>query len=109
MARQFKPGDLAVITQDTPGCEANVGRVVEILGCSDAGLYGDRSAWRISPVTDDLYVVEFAHGDETRFRFMERGETGVAHPGDWLMPASPDELDSANGNGAHESERRTNP
>lgn len=85
MHKCFNPGDLAVITYDTPGCEANVGRVVEILGASTVGLYGDRTAWRISPVTDDLYVVEYGREGETLFRFMQGGETGVAHPEDWMM------------------------
>lgn len=103
MAKRFNPGDLAVITYDTPGCEANIGRVVEILDESTGGLYGDRLAWCISPVTDDLYVVEFDQGDETHFRFMEQGETGVVHPEDWMMPVK-----SENGTNPIETERREN-
>jgi hypothetical protein len=83
METRCKPGDLAMIKYDVPGCEANVGRLVIVNG-PPAIDYKGQLTWLIMPVTPEPYVIDSPSTGV--FRFMEYGEQGIEHPDDWMTP-----------------------
>lgn len=86
MSARCKPGDLAVILYDLPGCERNIGRLVIVRGPSAID-YKGQLTWLITPVTPDPYIIDNPASGE--FRFMEPGELGIEHPDDWMLPVHP--------------------
>ncbi len=77
-----KPGDLAIILNDLPGGETNIGRVVEIFGpleqTEDIG-----PTWLIVPVSRAEYAVHKNHGIVRMV--VGRGHL-IEHPDAWMMP-----------------------
>lgn len=83
MTTRCKPGDLAMITNDVPGCEDNIGRVVLVRG-PDAIDYKGQLTWLITPIGDEPYIVDIP--SINGFRVMGPEETNVEHPDDWMTP-----------------------
>lgn len=83
METRCKPGDLAMINHDVPGCEANVGRLVIVSG-PPAIDYKGLLTWLIMPVTPEPYVIDDPLTGV--FRFMDYQEDGIEHPDDWMTP-----------------------
>jgi hypothetical protein len=77
-------GDLAMITRDEPGCEANVGRIVRILRmpawhCEELGW-----VWQVRPVTSRAF---YCVGENGQARLAPGW--GMTHPDAGLMPITP--------------------
>jgi len=93
MSTRCKPGDLAMIVRDMPGCENNVGRLVAVRGPAAVD-YKGQLTWLITPISAEPYIVDIPSTGE--FRLMEPGESTIEHPDDWMIPiALPDNLDEA--------------
>lgn len=88
MPTRCKPGDLAVIRYDVPGCEANIGRIV-LIRPPAAIDYKGQLTWLITPITPEPYIVDNPYTSE--FRFMEYGESDIEHPDDWMIPIRPED------------------
>ncbi len=88
MTTRCKPGDLAIIVQDVPGCEDNIGRIVAVRGPSAID-YKGQLTWLITPLSDEPYIVDIPaiHG----FRVMQVDEDQIEHPDDWMVPIRPEE------------------
>jgi hypothetical protein len=82
MALRCKPGDLALIIRDEPGCEVNIGRLVRVEGSLRQCRLGAYH-WLIKPVSPAPYAVlnpsRVALQDPQHF-------TDVEHPDLWLLP-----------------------
>jgi hypothetical protein len=91
MSTRCKPGDLAVILYDIPGCESNIGRIVAVRGPAAID-YKGQLTWLITPVTPEPYVIDNPATGE--FRPMEPGETRIEHPDDWMLPIRLEGADS---------------
>lgn len=88
MKLNCKPGDLAIVTWDEPGCVMNVGRLVRVHGPLDTDpAHGP--TWLIVPVrrTRWQYVCQT---DGTVQRTTVRLKDGIEHPDRWLIPIRPD-------------------
>ena len=83
MTTRCKPGDLAIITYDVPGCETNIGRLVTVRGPSAID-YKGQLTWLITPESDLPYVID--NPSTGIFRYMEEGELTIEHPDDWMVP-----------------------
>ncbi|MBN8519995.1 MAG: hypothetical protein J5X22_17090 [Candidatus Accumulibacter sp.] len=84
MNTRCKPGDLAIIIYDVPGCEENIGRVVHVSG-PPAIDYKGQLTWLIMPVdTTEPYVID--NPFDGTFRYMGYLESGIEHPDDWILP-----------------------
>ena len=83
MSTRCKPGDLAIIVQDVPGCEDNIGRVVAVRGPSAVD-YKGQLTWLITPLSDEPYIVDMP--DIQGFRVMHPDEDQIEHPDDWMVP-----------------------
>jgi hypothetical protein len=55
MTLNCKPGDLAVVVTDDPGCEANVGRLVRVVNVTDA-VREPGHWWHIAPLGPPTWV-----------------------------------------------------
>lgn len=90
MKLRCKPGDIAIILRDCPGCEANIGKLVEVVAPSDYVQEGAEGVqcWRIVQVHQDYfwYVTE---RDGTITKEIITYWSGVSHPDTWLMPIRP--------------------
>ena len=82
MNARCRPGDLARITQDVPGCEGNTGRIVEISGPPEVNRQGQLT-WLIRPLGAEPYLINNPDGS---IEVMKPGETGLEHPDDWMDP-----------------------
>ncbi len=87
MTIRCKPGDLAIIRYDVPGCESNIGRIVRVRPPAAID-YKGQLTWLITPVTPEPYIVDNPNTGE--FRFMEYGERLIEHPHDWMIPIRPE-------------------
>ncbi len=91
MNTRCKPGDLAIITRDEPGCEGNIGRMVLVSGppvfTVDQGL-----TWIITPTTLEPWLYIDICGT-LKFADYEQGD--IEHPDAWMTPFKLDtELES---------------
>jgi hypothetical protein len=82
MRTKCRMGDLALIINDEPGCEANLGRFVRV--CSLPAFFDDRFGlmiWQILPITDTpITSICEATGE------VKPSTWGIMHPDAWLMP-----------------------
>ena len=78
-----RDGDLAVITRDEPGLQANVGRLVWVYGPvrQDPEL---GAVWEILPASDE----PMAYVDEKGAERFDREGHVISHPDAWLAPVS---------------------
>ncbi len=87
MSDRCKLGDVAIIIKDRPGCEANIGRIVHVLG--PRKVYRSRgTVWRIKPVK----------GDHMAFIDIDKSPsyglaTDIEHEDAWLLPIRPEAED----------------
>ena len=86
MKTRCKPGDLAVIVREEPGCEANIGKLVEVRG----PIYMDQlcgPCWIIRSIsTTGDWLCRTIHGPVRRISGGVRWSDGIDHPDAWLMP-----------------------
>lgn len=95
MTTRCKNGDIAIVLHDDPGCEANIGRLVEVSGPRTSPAYPDLVCWRIRQVDRHaLWAVREGDGRITE-EWLTWG-SGVSHPDAWLLPIRPDQPDEAN-------------
>ena len=88
MTLRCKSGDIAIITQDYPDCQENLGRLVDVLGpmrVTEAG-----PSWLIRPVTPKLYTLH--ESDHTVCRERVTWRSRVTHPDAWMVPIRPGEM-----------------
>ena len=90
MSTRCKPGDLAIIRYDVPGCESNIGRIVLVRPPAAIGHKG-QVTWLITPVTPEPYIVD--NPDTGEYRFMEPGDFNIEHPDDWMIPIRPEDVE----------------
>ena len=82
-----KQGDIAMITKEDPGCDANLGKLVRV--CSQRGV--DRMGlviWRIEPLTTTDYYLYWQKSNAAR---LKTSSDVVDHPDLWMEPIRPDE------------------
>lgn len=84
-----KPGDLAVIIKEDPGCEIDIGRIVIV---SDKGLHEPRFGWMwvVKPLDQGPML---CINDETEALCVATSD--VYQPDDWLRPVKFDKADDA--------------
>jgi hypothetical protein len=81
MKTRCKDGDLAIITRDEPGLEANIGRFLWVYGpVLDHPELG--RVWETSPVSDAPMAFLDADGTVK----LDRSEACVIHPDTWMVP-----------------------
>jgi hypothetical protein len=81
-------GDLAIIVRDFAGCEANLGRVLEVRGPVKYSRTTGHACWRIKPVgTQPLLVVSAPHWEPEAV--VVDWDRGIWHPDHWLLPITP--------------------
>ena len=90
-----KHGDLAVIVQDFPGCDGNLGVIVEVIGPPESHPDCELLCWLIRPVKRrKLWLVS---EDGPLLEFISRKNQAM-HPDAWLMPVGGDALVRCQGN-----------
>lgn len=79
MKLRCSPGDLAIVLNDEPGCEINLGKIVEVT--TPLKYVYSKHCWRVYPVNAEAWA------------YYDNGETIIEtlvgrylHPDTWLMP-----------------------
>ena len=88
MTLRCKDGDLAVIVGELPGCEANIGRIVQVRGPAHISEQcGDLLCWVIKPIDRKkmliLYIPGILVSDYVTWRMH------ITLPDCWLIPICP--------------------
>ena len=82
MNLRCKPGDLAIITREEPGCEANIGRMVRVSGPIATYAHCGPS-WLITPITLEPWTYRvLGDGLRTVLSLPE----DIDHPDSWMIP-----------------------
>lgn len=91
MAMKCKAGDIAIVTADEPGCEANIGRLVRVHGPVGFSRALWLPTWLIEPLSGAPWAccrhdgaVFLVHGEPNGF------DDDMEHPDHWLMPVCRD-------------------
>lgn len=87
-----RPGDLAVIVQDEPECQANIGQIVRVL--KESFEFPDELGfhWEIKPLSSHPSPVLISHHRDKRLNRQVIYDTGQrAHLDAWLRPLLDDE------------------
>ncbi len=92
MDLRCKDGDLAVIVGDMPGCESNIGRIVEVRGPAKLNKQCGLICWRIRSVTRKKLINLYPSGELIAERVTWKSRT--EHPDCWLIPIRPPADDS---------------
>jgi hypothetical protein len=92
MTLRCKDGDLAVIVGELPGCEANIGRIVQVRGPAHVSEQcGDLLCWVIKPIDRKkmliLYIPDILVSDHVTWKM------DIKLPDCWLIPIRPPEED----------------
>jgi hypothetical protein len=94
MTDRCKIGDIAIIIKDEVGCEANIGRMVHVLGLRRV-LSTRGTIWRIAPVNGTTMT----YLDDTTCTIVVGRAIGIDHADAWLLPIRPadsvDTIDAA--------------
>ena len=85
-----RDGDLAVIINDTPECQLNIGRIVRVKGPSRKIIKSQMAGWRIKPIRRTVLSVE--EFDGRLVREVVNWNSHVLHEDAWLMPIRPKEF-----------------
>jgi hypothetical protein len=95
MTLRCKHGDLAVIVGEYPGCESNIGRIVQVRG---PAVITEQSSgqlsWIIKPVSRakmiNLYIPDILVSEHVTW------QKEIRHPDCWLIPIRPpaDDVDT---------------
>ena len=92
MTLRCKDGDLAIIVGELPGCEANIGRIVQVRGPAHISEQcGDLLCWVIKPIDRKkmliLYIPDILVSDHVTWSM------DIKLPDCWLIPIRPPEED----------------
>ena len=87
MALRCKDGDLAVIVGEMPGCESNIGRIVQVRGPAKLNHQCGLICWRIRTVTRKKLIILYPSGNLIAERVTWKSRT--QHPDCWLIPIRP--------------------
>lgn len=94
MQTRCNPGSLALVIAEHPGCEGNIGRVVEVRGPLE--MDEARPCWHIQPTQEAPWLILERDGTVSGERVS--WSSGVIHPDAWLAPLR--EADDAPQSGA---------
>ena len=83
-----RPGDLAIVVREEPGCEGNLGRIVEVDGPLAVDPELGLPCWLIRPVSGAPFT--FIAGGRLRFEVVE-WSSRVELPDAWLLPIRRDD------------------
>lgn len=101
MQLRCKEGDLALILHEEPGCESNIGRIVQVRG----PMVIDSRAlpcWLIKPVERQLWKVNDNGSISSEVVFWK---SLIEHPDGWMVPLRPPEEIDHSGNLKHEPDQ----
>ena len=87
MELRCKDGDLAVMIGDMPGCESNIGRIVEVRGPAKLNKQCGLICWRIRTVIRKKLINLHPSGELIAERVTWKSRT--EHPDCWLIPIRP--------------------
>ena len=92
MVLRCRDGDLAVIVGEFPGCEVNIGRIVQVRGPAHfSEQCGEQLCWVIRPVTRkkmvNLYIPDILISERVNWK------SNIKHPDCWLLPIRPPKED----------------
>jgi hypothetical protein len=87
IALRCKDGDLAVIVGDVPGCEGNIGCIVEVRGPTIR--LGGYICWLIKPISDRKIEIREFNGVIVAETVIWRSR--IRHPDCFLLPIRPPE------------------
>jgi hypothetical protein len=94
MTLRCKHGDLAVIVGEYPGCETNIGRIVQVRGPAHLSEQcGELLCWVIRPISRkkmiNLYIPDLLISERVTWK------SDIKLPDCWLLPIRPpeDEID----------------
>jgi len=82
-----KDGDLAVVVGDFPGCEGNIGRIVQVKGPVRTPKQYPLPCWRIKPINRRGWLIAENDWEVTKEVVIWR--SGIIHPDCWLLPIRP--------------------
>ena len=87
MNLRCKDGDLAVVVGDFPGCEGNIGRLVQVKGPVRTPRQYPLPCWRIKPINRRGWLI--AENDWAVTKEVVIWRSGIIHPDCWLLPIRP--------------------
>jgi hypothetical protein len=88
MARlKCKDGDFALVIYDTPDCQQNIGKVVQVMGPAKVLTRSQMLGWRIKPLFPAPWGVTELDGS-IGFEVVDWSSC-VFHEDEWLMPICP--------------------
>ena len=87
MNLRCKDGDLAVVVGDFPGCEGNIGRIVQVKGPVRTPKQYPLPCWRIKPINRRGWLIAENDWEVTKEVVIWR--SGIIHPDCWLLPIRP--------------------
>ena len=92
MVLRCKDGDLAIIVGELPGCEANIGRIVQVRGPAEPNeQFGGLMAWVIRPISPkkmiNLYIPDVLISERVTWK------SNIKHADCWLIPIRPPQQD----------------
>jgi hypothetical protein len=90
MTLRCKDGDLAVIVGELPGCEANIGRIVQVRGPAQLSEQcGELLCWVIRPISRKKMVNLYF--PDTLIAELVTWKSNIKLPDCWLIPIRPPE------------------
>jgi len=89
MNLRCRDGDLAVVVGDFPGCEGNIGRIVQVKGPVRTPKQYPLPCWRIKPINRRGWLIAENDWEVTKEVVIWR--SGIIHPDCWLLPIRPTE------------------
>lgn len=93
MKLRCKPGDIALIIADEPGCEANIGRLVHVRGPLAPDFRTLLPTWLIKPVHKGPWMVGDYKGSAKPQNVFWKSR--IQHPDNWMVPLRPPESDDS--------------
>ena len=88
MSLRCKPGDLALVVYDEPGCEYNIGRAVEVQGPVSTNPRLDLPCWLIRPAGSSRHW-RVVRGSAPARTETVSWKSRIEHPDAWLLPIPP--------------------
>lgn len=104
MNLRCKDGDMAVIVGDVPGCEGNIGCIVQVRGPT-ISLSG-YICWLIKPLDNRKILIREFNGLIVSEKVFWKSK--IRHPDCFLLPIRPPEVDQANDTNTELKIERTN-
>lgn len=94
MTTRCKNGDVAIVLRDSPGCEANIGRLVEVRGPCSSSCYPGMVSWWIKQIDRNAKWCVFETDGSITMEWLT-WSSKVQHPDTWLLPIRPGEADES--------------